>query len=763
MVFVSLCAFISITALNSPAKTHKMKVRKNNQTSDSINYARFFRLVVDFDIKSKQVSSERERVFLENFFREEANLSEEQFQSVKTIAYDFVNAISKATGKQKLKLSSIYKSKLRDFLKGDFYGFDEFIKTDFASSIIVLQSDSPSALYGYANISINESFHELRGIAGIGFNDVLIGDAPNISPQAACSVSATMSGPNVSESGSASSPDCSMLPLPNLTLISTAYLSGQQYCITGNFTGTTFGSPTHTVCLTAPSVPKVTSIRFEQIDTNDLLIDANPNFGNGLRIFPDDRIPNDPIERRKIRVIAKSGQIQAGINIKFLSYDLDDPFTDDMPIDPNGNLGNDNNGNVDNLPNTSQGKFSIPTGATGCKLFDFGISCPTNSNGEAVVEFTLTRQPGDNFAIAASEEGLYLGGIVVDGINLKDANNVQIPATTAANPTACATSSARACRTDMLTVWRRLHLEVDSMGQVQGNSIQGTFGETKKIGNSETFVLLNVSPLMELGRFDGGRLVSGIKVFRVIFNGGTSATIRPQFGGSYNIHTGDSFTLYDDDDFNGDDGGKLNGDSAEDILEPDMNLLVTESHDPNENALAPAYIKPVYDISNTRNNNTFSLNTSGSHCTQVRSLFGDWDSSNTNTDVKFWSVYVLGAYQAELEHDGDGSLDFSTTLGIVDWITNDTNPPGEPNPCLNTEASGALIFLETNRLRENPGYTSETTNPKSMAATVAHEIGHLLSCKHGEGEIMGTVDVGLPQSNKFSDISLDKIRRLAHP
>jgi hypothetical protein len=750
IIIIFFVLFGSSTAIRGLANTHK------TQSIDLI-YTYVFHLVVSYQSASGQISSIREREFLQNFFREEAGLSQAQNQNLKNVAYTFVNAYKKVPKKQRSKLSLNAKIELEElFGEKEFRRFDQFVRTKIAPSIIVIKTSESLTFFGTATISVNPTFHELRGVAGISFTDNI--SANNIAP---CSVNATMTGPNVSLNGSDSA-DCDNR-LPNVTLISTAYVNNSQYCITGNYV-IDGQSSMLTRCVVTPDIARITSVTLEQIDTNDLPIDSNPNTGGGSRIFPDDKIINDPVERRKIRVRARSSQIQAGTRIYFLSYDLDDPFTNDMPIDPNVNSGFDNNGNVDGLPDTGRGKFSIPAGSSGCEIFELGISCVTNSSGETVVDFTVTRQPGDNFAVAASTEAFYLGGIEVDGINLKDQNNMQIPATTTTS-NACVASSSRACRTDMLTVWRRLHLEVDSMGAIQNNFVEGTIALDKKVGNFDTIVFLNVSQALEPGRFQGGRLVVGTgntrRVFRVKDNqgAGDSVTIRPQDGRPINIHANESFTLYDDDDFNDDDVAKLDGDTGEDILEPDMSLLTTDSSDPNENALAPAYIKPVYDIVNTRNNNTFALNLPGDSCTEIRSLFGDWDSNTANTNIRFWSVYILGAYQGELDQDGDGndSTSNTDTRGIVDAITNVPKLT-----CPDTEGSGALIFLELHRLREFPGYNSDRTNPKSMAVTVAHEIGHLFSSTHGDGEIMGTTN-GIPLSNKFSDESLDKIRRIAHP
>ncbi len=53
----------------------------------------------------------------------------------------------------------------------------------------------------------------------------------------------------------------------------------------------------------------------------------------------------------------------------------------------------------------------------------------------------------------------------------------------------------------MLTVWRRLHIEVDSMGEANGNFEVGNFAETKTIAK-ETNVMVNTSQQRGLNQID---------------------------------------------------------------------------------------------------------------------------------------------------------------------------------------------------------------------------------------------------------------------
>ncbi len=71
--------------------------------------------------------------------------------------------------------------------------------------------------------------------------------------------------------------------------------------------------------------------------------------------------------------------------------------------------------------------------------------------------------------------------------------------------------------------------------------------------------------------------------------------------------------------------------------------------------------------------------------------------------------------------------------------------------------------MESHRRQEKPTYDKNPNKPFSMACNVAHEVGHLFSARHGQGDIMGVDGYGASVSCKYSDITLDMIRKLAHP
>jgi hypothetical protein len=235
---------------------------------------------------------------------------------------------------------------------------------------------------------------------------------------------------------------------------------------------------------------RVSTLTFEPLSTTTIrsVIDTNPNTGSGQRIFPDKDDPNaatDPYTHATVQVKALITPVKQNVTVYFQSYDLDDPSANMLPLDDDTgpDTGNDNRG----TPNSGTLRVT---------------SALTDASGIATVNFTTTMQPGDNFAVAASTDTAYLGTITIDGTNLKDNANTQIPATLA-----CTSSAVNACRTDMLTVWRRLHMEVDSMTQGNGNFVRGDISGTAKIkvGGSKTFNVMAND--LEVNRYENTRMV----------------------------------------------------------------------------------------------------------------------------------------------------------------------------------------------------------------------------------------------------------------
>lgn len=478
----------------------------------------------------------------------------------------------------------------------------------------------------------------------------------------------------------------------------------------------------------------VTGVDFQQIapnTSNTLPIDTNPNAEGGLRTFPDDDVPMENQNRQTIRVRASISEQHAGVTVYFRNFDLDDPSTD-MTIDPNGTGENDNNGNVGN---SSAGQLSA-------------VSATTNAQGFAIVNFTVTRQPGDNFAIAASTNQNQLNNVSVDGTALVLGN-------TSVETTCDGTDIV--CRSEMLTVWRRLHIESDSMGNASQNFLSGTVPNDARIGRNQIGTIeLNLLPNnpMEVTRFFGGRFVSAGSSLEVTQNTANTITVRNNNQPTIFIPAGSQFELYDDDDFNDTDGLNLIGDTGQDIPFPDRTRMTANSDDADANVFATAYVRPVYDVGDNNDIVPFSANVGEQEVAVLFNNYFTQQATHTgNTATEFWTVYSLGGYQFTEARDGDPrradiiSQILQTVYGFSDV------------PERARTGRGAVIFTEEGRNREYPPGWSDP--PVSRAYTIAHEVGHLFGCIHADGGLM--TETPSRTSGVFTGLCINQIRTATHP
>jgi hypothetical protein len=218
--------------------------------------------------------------------------------------------------------------------------------------------------------------------------------------------------------------------------------------------------------------PNVTEITFHQIapDTQrSVPIDSNPLVGNipgtdyGLRIFPDDDFPMENVDRSTIRVDASIGVDVPGKMVYFRTFDMDDPSVN-SEIDPDL-AGMDNRGSV--AGGGMAGRIRIPPGMEKiCQTRTNSIACPTGPSGIASVNFTVTTQPGDNFAIAASTSEAQ-----VEAVNFDPTDGLHLLSAAATRVNSVCEAADKVCRSRLLTVWRRLHIETDSMPRVDENHL----------------------------------------------------------------------------------------------------------------------------------------------------------------------------------------------------------------------------------------------------------------------------------------------------
>jgi hypothetical protein len=432
----------------------------------------------------------------------------------------------------------------------------------------------------------------------------------------------------------------------------------------------------------------VVSVANVELLAIDSPLDSNPNAGGGLRVFPDKVSPSDSANRRRVRIRATLTAAVPDISVYFRSFDFDDPSTDATAVDSNGSSPNDNRGSPRN--GTLYSGSSSTTGILGTF---------SNSSGLAEVELEVTLHPGDNFGVAVAVRGAVISGISVgaSGTSLVDGSGNSLP-------------TVRGKATQMLTVWRRLHIEVDSMAAVTGNMAQGLM--TSSVPNpllNRSDVVVNTA--LDFRRFEGGVLaIPGVGIFPVLINGINNIGVQGLVPTSA---SGLPFVLVDDDDFNSDDSTAKDGDDAEDVDSLTTTFsLMQDSDDPAANAFAPAYIRPIYDGGGNTSNDSgrvpFVLNVaSGSVETQIN-LGHDSEAAEGND---FWVVYMQVGYQGRPDADEDPNGEGATGGTSVTYATGHTATSEATVP---RGGPGSLVYMETMR---DFGLLFPTT-------AAPHEVGH---------------------------------------
>jgi hypothetical protein len=554
------------------------------------------------------------------------------------------------------------------------------------------------------------------------------------------------------------------------------------------------------------TVAKIDSLVFEQINFNDIPIDNNPGTdgiyspGEGFRIYPDKINPTDTTDRATLRVKATVSPAIPGLTVYFASFDLDDPSAKGLPVDTTNVDGKDNNGDVNG---SKSGEFINPTGGdclapeTGTSANDYvsKINCTSLTTTASVSSnYKVTMQPGDNFAVAASLSRDYRNYIKVNSISGNELTDYASRVTHINGQVNTANSPG--IRTEMLTVWRKLHIEIDSMGAVTGNKVSGTIDSIVQtvcptptptpsptptpptatptptpaptptpipciVSTAYVVTPLVPATALELGRFKDGsiRIDGTTKIYNVdsnqVTNGSQIVVLKGNPALSQKVTTPANFTLYDDDDMNDDDTTRLDGDNNEDVDEP-PHSLVSETSTPcldvatasNCNVFANAYVVPDYTIAGSHENTPFALNVDlanpdSSLPAEIQAHF-QFTNVGLEASSDYWTIYMNGAYQHDLERDGDGlDLINPTTsaggvLGSVDSVTN---------------GRGLLIYMENTRPFE---FGNVSGRPVSRNFTVAHEVGHLFYGFHRDLGLMA--QTSNRTSSIFSNTSLNKIR-----
>lgn len=497
---------------------------------------------------------------------------------------------------------------------------------------------------------------------------------------------------------------------------------------------------------------------------------GNPNAGGGKQIFPGGTTPFDLTNRRKVKVRATITPPVDGADVYFKAFDVDDPSASAPPLD-------------DETQATDNRQPTYPQPVPASKL--------TDVLGRAEVEFEVSMQPGNNHKIVASCLTDYFANLQsrqADGTQARVENTYGwfVPSNNI---------------TELLTVWRRLHIELDSMGPVTGNAISASFTDIVGTGThlwevkgltaslDDGSLNLDDTPIPGFGRFRDGELdvgVFGTHTFPALYGNGDN---RVQLDTEADI-SGLFFTANDNDDSG---NGIISGTLTQVLKVGGDFVWVLNVTYQNENPIDwPDFVDgDLYVGGGTAQNITFAngqanaLTTAGMSvpCTvrddDDNTLLPKLPDTGTMTsafkEAYVVPVYDVGNWNQAVPFQLNIPLDPVAVGAAMEWNTRvfnsdsfwvayvlecfqadaaifDNDPNSEMNNLGATlwHTGGSLIFLEQLQVHEE--------NPDPIAAeqdTVVHETGHAVGNSDAEPVTDG--------SSHYVDFYLDSIRLSPRP
>lgn len=272
---------------------------------------------------------------------------------------------------------------------------------------------------------------------------------------------------------------------------------------------------------------------------------------HGKRIFPDFKNPNESEIQHKVEVIVKTSSALVGKAVFVKGFDVDDSTSEGFDldgngaasvIDTNGKAGDDNL--IDYLNNPKNGQFW-----TGSAWGGQTAQGTVDANGETKFIFRVGIQPGNNYRVVASviDESMYAGVQTTD-------------------PTAAkylgpeANQNGGAAVSPLLTVWRKLWVENDSMGAIpkdafgyKRNDLSWDLNPSEILntnlvagGAATSFGIAQISDSSSFLDLENGTMIVQSTSHPVSATASYSVTIPGNHSG---VPLRSGFRLYDDDDF----------------------------------------------------------------------------------------------------------------------------------------------------------------------------------------------------------------------
>ncbi len=476
---------------------------------------------------------------------------------------------------------------------------------------------------------------------------------------------------------------------------------------------------------------------------------SDPPKEKGSRIFPCYKDPDDTELRYKLQVVVKTSPALVGKTVYVKAFDVDDSTDEGFDlnaegtapvIDTNNKAGDDNLPDYLNTPLT--GQFWNEASSSWGGQTATGV---VDANGETKFHFRVGMQPGNNYRVVASvnDEAMYAG--------------VQTT-----NPSADKYlgpefyQNGEAPATPLLTVWRRLWVENDSMEAIptdtygyKRNDLSSDLTSpiiysTNFDGTNTRFKITNVTDYSSFSNLENGRFIAQSVVHPVV---GTLNI----FGGHFVLISGDftsvpinsGFRLYDDDDL---------GLSTSAL--PKQNLV----NEQMKNYFSSSFIKVTNsDNFNSSRQMAFQRNIDVYDSSSITEHF----ARDVHDKNSIWACPLTVAYQGPQENDRDPN-DASLRMGETAAHGNNDHSTVFLECCRETE-SNAITSM-------NPDISDRANKrlAKWIVAVAAHEMGHQPDNQseiedHQEGQLMsvgcGEVSSSSPEKAKFSAKTVKRFRK----
>ena len=402
----------------------------------------------------------------------------------------------------------------------------------------------------------------------------------------------------------------------------------------------------------------------------------------GKRLYPDAPAPGGTFHR-DVDVVAIVAPPLPQVQVVMQWYDVDDPSDHDGPIDAFD-------------PGVEEPGYNLPDNFRGDQVSpQIALSAPSAPNAQCEVRAVLTfrwTQPGNNVRVAVAgraEELAPIKAVAPDDRSCLffDKNGDDYYRTADGDYTLDEyRPSPSVTVTPTLTVWRKLHVEVDSMGAITGNVFPNSTTRVAPYGsgNARSIVYLDTQLTdHDNNQFENGRLTdTNFSQFLINWSYLDSVVVD---NSDLGIPSPGPLGLEDDD--------WLDFAPGEDVPAPRCEALA--------HAMSKAFVTVLYDLpgqTDVRFLPNFD-NTSDDYGVAAQR----WDSVGSNS-ASYWVAYVLGAFQYVRGLDNDPNVE-SGVLGAT--------PRGD--------RGGSFVFIETVR-----DYAREVNRDRvaEEQVTVVHEVGH---------------------------------------